>query len=261
MKLEKKYFIKGELRFKTAFHIGSGAASDISESGVLKDPKGSPLLPGSTIKGRFRATVESLSSYLNMNSCLLNKNLSGIVCISDEEYRKSKKDDFNERKSSSERIDWLKKNTCESCQLFGSPMQASRIFFSDGILKKWSRVTHIRNGVVIDRDSETAVDGLLYDYEVVPYEAVFAFEVEVHNPTDKELALLEVGISEWEKGTMIGGFTSRGLGRAVLEDVQIECVDFSNEEQVLKYFVDNETTDIERDVFKDNVFSAIAGDI
>ena len=35
------------------------------------------------------------------------------------------------------------------------------------ILTKWPGVTQVRDGVAIDRDSEQAVDGAKYDYEVV----------------------------------------------------------------------------------------------
>ena len=75
----------------------------------------------------------------------------------------------------------------------------------------------VRDSVVIDRDSQTAVDGLKFDYEVAPPGAEFELRIDLDNPGDEELALLGAALFEWSAGISIGGFTSRGLGRAVLE--------------------------------------------
>ena len=99
-------------------------------------------------------------------------------------------------------------------------MQAGRLWVSDGMLKEWASVVQVRDGVVIDRDSQTAVNGLKYDYEVVPPGSQFDLCVDLENPTDRDMALLGAAIFEWHAGSSIGGFTSRGLGRFPLEKYQ-----------------------------------------
>jgi len=262
MKFERKYIIYGDLIFNTAFHIGSGSMGDVSDSGVCKDIRGNPILPGSTIKGKFRTTIERLVSHIGLSACMLDNTISGEKCITgiiDKEERKQKVEEFEQLKFTSDRIKWLKDNLCDVCQLFGSMFNASRIFFSDGNLKIWAQVTEVRNGVVINRDSETAVNGLLYDYEVVPAGTTFGLEIEVMNPSEKDMAMVELGISEWERGVMIGGFTSRGLGRARLDKVVIEGVDFSDIEQRLTYLKEGKMTPLDRKVFNNALFSFVGG--
>src|SRR5438093_1489414 len=79
-----------------------------------------------------------------------------------------------------------------------------------------------RAGVAIDRDSERAMDGLLYDYEVVPPTMRFGFELLLDNPDDTELGLACLGIAELLNGYFsIGGKRSSGLGRCRLETPRI----------------------------------------
>lgn len=256
MKLEKRYQIKAAIIFETAFHIGAGkgGSDTVSDMGVLKDPFGLPILPGSSIKGKFRSTVERLAYTIGKTACMLDSSLSGINCVSDEDYRKKLIDQYKAITSGQERLNWLHRNTCDVCKLFGSPLKASRIFFSDGILniKTWAGVTQTRDGVVIDRDSETAVDRLKYDYEVIPPGAEFDITIDIENPTETDLALIELGLAEWEKGVMLGGFTSRGLGRAklALNEEGIKKVDFNDPNQRLEYLKNKTMMLADREEFR-----------
>ena len=70
-----------------------------------------------------------------------------------------------------------------------------------------------RDGVAIDRDTETAADGMLYDYEVVPAGVNFNFHAIVDNAEDWQLGMLYLGLSAFKNGDLtIGGGSSRGLG-------------------------------------------------
>ncbi|MDM8537374.1 CRISPR-associated RAMP protein Csx7, partial [Desulfobacterales bacterium HSG17] len=241
----KKVRITGNLVFDTAFHIGSGKEGEgSSDMGVLIDPDGIPILPGSTLKGNFRAFAERLSQYLGMKSCLLDSDLSGIKCVSDEKYRTNndgKKisvyEEFKELKTEKQKLEWLPKHTCNVCQLFGSPLQASRIFFSDGNLEQGGDSILIRDGVCIDRDTETARHGAKYDFEVVPKGAVFSISIDIENPEDNDLALVAAALGEWENGFRLGGFTSRGLGKVRLTDKKIEAVDYKDPDALLNYLI------------------------
>ena len=62
-------------------------------------------------------------------------------------------------------------------------------------------------------DTETAEDGLLYDYEVVPAGSRFGFELALENAADWQMGMLLLALRPWQAGQVqIGGFRSRGLG-------------------------------------------------
>jgi CRISPR-associated RAMP protein (TIGR02581 family) len=243
----RKYFrtkvkIDGTLTFDTAFHIGSGKEGELATNmGVMIETDGRPILPGSTLKGCFRATAERLAAYLGLNACLLDYELSGENCFTGlkQEEQKVKYETFRE-KTEVAKLQWLEDNLCDICRLFGSPLQASHIFFSDGKLATWSNGLQIRNGVCIDRDSETARPGPLYDFEVVPAGASFKVTIELENPAEKELAIVAAVMTEWEDGFRLGGFTSRGLGRAKLHDKTIHKVDYTDPDQLKSYLLNRE---------------------
>ncbi len=117
-------------------------------------------------------------------------------------------------------------------------MRAARIFVSDGRVVEWAGVVQVRDGVVIDRDRETAVPHLKYDFETVPAGATFAFTIEAENLSEKERALLGAAIFEWQEGFTIGGGSSRGLGRAKLTRITARGIDFSNPEERRAYLLE-----------------------
>ena len=239
----QKVKITGKLTFHTAFHIGSGKEGELStHMGILLDPDGKPILPGSTLKGNFRSFAERLAPYLKMTACLLDTTLSAVDCVSDEVYRKTNQDAFKRLSSERDKLNWLDVRTCDVCKLFGSPMMASRIFFSDGILVDGGDAIGIRDGVCIDRDTETARPKAKFDYEVVPAGAVFQTTIEIENPEDDELALIAAVVGEWENGFRLGGFSSRGLGRVTFTDKKIESVDYTKPAQLIGYLVGNKMT-------------------
>lgn len=238
-----KVEIEGTLSFETAFHIGSGKGGELAANmGVMIEPDGRPVLPGSTLKGNFRSYAERLSAYLGLSSCLLDEGLSGSECFTGLSFqrRKLKNDEFKDLKKEDDKLSWLQDNACDTCRLFGSPLQASRIFFSDGILVQWDNSLQIRDGVCIDRDSETARYGAKYDFEVVPAGTAFQTSIELDNPAEKELALVGAVLAEWESGFRIGGFTSRGLGRVRLKDKTVRQVDYTDPEQLKAYLLNRE---------------------
>ena len=244
LRLEKKIRLTASLVFDTAWRIGSGKEGQtMSNLGVMIDSKGQPILPGSSLKGKLRSTCEVLSHALGLSACMLNHAASGVNCTSDINYysrvlRQAYQDALQEGLET--RLKWIDDNTCDVCKLFGSAVQTSRLWLSDGKLKEWASVMQVRDGVVIDRDSQTAVDNLKYDYEVVPPDSRFELCIDLENPTDLDLALLGAALFEWCAGSSIGGFASRGLGRFHLKDVKLSGVDMSDSEQRLKFLTATE---------------------
>ncbi len=244
--LNKKNRLTASLVFDTAWRIGSGKEGEtMSDLGVVLDPTGRPILPGSSLKGKLRSTCETLSHALGLSACMLNHEASGVNCTSDVNYYRSVREDYQKALQQGvwTRLKWIKDNTCDVCKLFGSPVQAGRLWVSDGTLKEWASVVQVRDGVVIDRDSQTAVNGLKYDYEVIPPSSCFELCIDLENPTEQDLALLGVALFEWSAGSSLGGFTSRGLGRFHLENIKLSGVDMSDPAQRLKFLTGKKAED------------------
>lgn len=86
----------------------------------------------------------------------------------------------------------------------------------------------LRDGVVIDRDSEKAKDRLKYDFEVVPASATFDLEITLENATAQDLQLISVGLSEFVSGfAPIGGKRSRGLGACRLNNLCVFALELT----------------------------------
>lgn len=238
IQLRRKTRLTACLIFETAWRIGSGQEGEtMSDLGVALDFQGQPMLPGSSLKGKLRSTCEALAHALGLSACMLNSQASNVLCASDIQFFSKSRKKYQEalRKGLDSRLQWIEKNTCDVCKLFGSPLRASRLRISDGALKAWASVLQVRDGVVIDRDSQTAVDRLKYDYEVIPVGSRFEIQIDLENPTESDLALLGTAVFEWHAGSSIGGFTSRGLGRFRLENIQLADVNLDNPVQRVKF--------------------------
>jgi CRISPR-associated RAMP protein (TIGR02581 family) len=239
LRLSRRLRVTGKVVFETAWRIGTGKEGPtMSDLGVLLDPRGLPVLPGSSLKGKFRNTCESLAHALGLTACLLNRQASGVDCVGDVRYYDEVKGRHQEavRTGAEEQLAWIACHTCDVCKLFGSPVRASRLRCTDGDLQEPEAVVvQVRDGVVLDRDSHTAVKGLKYDYEVVPAGTSFRVSFDLDNPSAADEALFGAGLFEWAAGSSLGGFTSRGLGRFRLEIDTLQGVDLSKADQRLRY--------------------------
>lgn len=244
--LKQKNRLNASLVFDTAWRIGSGKEGEtMSDLGVMTDTNGRPILPGSSLKGKLRSTCEALAHALGLSACMLDCEASEVSCTSDVQHYSNVRDTYDKalKDGLETRLQWIDENTCDVCKLFGSPVQAGRLWVRDGKLIKWANVVQVRDGVVIDRDSQTAVDRLKYDYEVVPPGSRFKLCIELENPTDQDIALLGVALFEWHAGSSLGGFTSRGLGRFRLENIKVSGVDMSDPGQRMKFLTATEDTE------------------
>ncbi len=232
--LKNKFLIEATVVLDSALHIGGGKQSFIdTDSPIVKTPDGLPYIPGSSFKGVFRATTERLASIIDgIKVCFL---VDESVCLtprrnlSEVEKEKIRRGD----------IEFLEKNLCDICKLFGSPYLASKIFFKDLYLEdeySWAGITEIRDGVVIDRDSERARNRLKYNFEVIPAGARFKLRIEAENLSDKELALVGITLKEFENGFgKLGGNKTRGTGNFHIENITMRKVDFTDKTSFLAY--------------------------
>jgi CRISPR/Cas system CSM-associated protein Csm3 (group 7 of RAMP superfamily) len=82
----------------------------------------------------------------------------------------------------------------------------------------WFDQYQVRDGVAINRDTQTAEAGLKYDYEVVPAQTRFDFMLVAENLTAAQIGMLFIGLRPFESGEIgLGGFRSRGLGTVQLQ--------------------------------------------
>jgi CRISPR-associated RAMP protein (TIGR02581 family) len=223
----------GTLHLQTAMRIGAGGGGGATEQDlpVLKDLAGKPYVPGSSFKGAYRAHLEALLRGMDPRLACLStarpRKLGALqdCCLTQDDVDALKRKYDGNPAGLSKAI---LAGSCWTCRLCGAPWLASKLMVRDMpvVDGTWFDRYLIRDGVAIDRDTETVGEGLKFDYEAVPAGTAFRFEMVVDNATDAELGLALLGLREFEDGFVtLGGGRSRGLGRVTLE------VDWENEEE------------------------------
>ncbi len=209
--------IDGVVVNETPLRIGKGRG-ELSEVDlpVIRDFRGVPYIPGSSIKGCARALVEAVARASGYNVCdainnslcsfraeLLNKVFQiALTTTSLDEIKKrieESKDEFvklaSRRKinksiveeflstANSDLISALEKNApCIICRLFGNQALASKLIFFDAYpINEHEVRTAIRTRVAIDRFREAARSGALFEYEFIPPGYEWRFRVEAKN--------------------------------------------------------------------------------
>lgn len=123
----------------------------------------------------------------------------------------------------------IEQNTDLTSLFFGSPWIASKFQVRDltVVPDTWFGQYQERDGVAIDRDTETAADGKLYDFQVVPAGTQFQFKAVVENAEKYELGLLMIGLHQFETEQIpLGGGRSRGLGVVKLDIEEMLWFDY-----------------------------------
>jgi CRISPR-associated RAMP protein (TIGR02581 family) len=240
-KLKNRYIITGKVVMDTGLHIGSGEDSFETDALVIKDAYGKPYIPGSSFKGILRSTVERIVPNIDgYRTCALIK---GADCATVNE---AKKDQFKARLKGDEEGN-PRNLICDTCKLFGSTAIASKIKIPDIYVSElWTGVFEKRDGVGIDRDTETAAEGAKFDYEVVPSQTEFDFEMICENLNERDKFLLAIGLREMQSGVAsLGGHRSRGLGAFRLIIDKISLLDFEDRESFKTYLKEHKLKPVE----------------
>lgn len=227
--LSRRVRFTGRLRMTSALHVGGGVGTtSITDAGVLRHSDGRPFIPGSSLKGALRSHLGRLSQNDALAEC------GATSCLlyepgDDTDWTSTAAEcptpgwiDAGKDATSADESDF--EALCATCTLFGSPILAGKIRIADLEVDEstFSGEVEIRDGVGIDRDRGRAVDGVKFDYEVVPSDTVFDFSLSVDSPDVVELGLIAVAIRELQRGHIaVGGKTTRGLGQCVLEGLSI----------------------------------------
>ena len=242
--------ITGTLTTVTALRISAGRSTEPigSDLPVIKDALGKPLIPGSSFKGALRSRLESFlrgidpelaaNPAIESEWSITNERLKGRNGIKEEIEEELKQ--YPEKERSAKRDSLLTEKIINETDiaslLFGSPWIASKFQVRDLTVQPdaWLGQYQERDGVAIDRDTETAADGKLYDYQVVPAATPFDFKAVVENAHDWELGLLMIGLHQFEiEQIPLGGGRSRGLGVVKLEIDKMRWIDVENHPEFL----------------------------
>ena len=222
-KFENKVIITGVLTAVDPIHIGSSNTEALDptqiDSTVMKDADGRPIIPGSSLKGVIRSNFESV-----MNG--IGKKICDIFSDTDENcLTKNRLNEINKDKSMShkEKAEAAYRESCEVCRLFGGRGIASKLQFKDCAFIGDKCIYERRDGVRINRETGAAADGGKFDYEIVPKGTKFTFYMSAENLDEGQEKYLDYILNTLQSGELsIGGKTTRGLGRIILEDMKKE---------------------------------------
>jgi len=239
-KLESRYIFRGALVLRDAMHVGSGEGDERADS-LFARSNGKLYIPGSSLRGALRSTVERIANALGKNTCLLFDSSSSSACITSNpkllEGEKERVEKHGEEWNEQKMLNFLQQGKlCDTCKVFGSTHFASKVKITDLYpIQNSTPKDSVRYGIGIDRDTETASEGALFQIEVVEKDCRFDFELIAENldGTD-EWGLLCIGLLEMmrkkeEGGSFyIGAKSAAGLGRCHLMLNKIEYFDNSN---------------------------------
>ena len=228
---KNKYVITGEMTVKTALHIGSGKEKDDRDAPFISlDDDKNFYIPGSSFRGylstRLERFLDSGNGFkIKSNGEELNeadvKLIFGYTNLDKEKNEDVKKRIIKKLKA--EKLDEVKS-------------LAGRIHISDmESLTEDAFVT--RDGIKIDRDTGATEKGAKFDYDVVPAGTQFNVRIELENIEDYQLELLGLALRDimTDEGDLLGGKTSRGIGRCKLGNLKMEYVKADDKEQLAKY--------------------------
>jgi CRISPR-associated RAMP protein (TIGR02581 family) len=236
--LHSRIRLRGQLVALTGLRIGAGRDTDVTGNDlpVMRDASGRPFIPGSSLKGVLRAYLEAVLRGLHDDPQVQRQRLACMVlqneqrCIPSEpiDARPETQDNNmktwreqmrNEKIGPDELAQRVAQHSCMACQTFGSTWLASHIAIRDLLVLPalWFGQFEIRQGVSLDRDTDTAGQGLLYSFETVPPGTRFALEIDADNLLDWQKGLFWLGVQPLLRGDLsLGGARSRGLGQVEL---------------------------------------------
>ena len=205
-----------------------GARTDSFKPGTIngscvKNVYGRPYIPGSSLKGSLRALLSAVKD-------------EPIKSKADEKFGKkedrtkevceAKADDPKKYKDKSDDEILAELIVTDSTiveRLFGSKVMAGKVKVADAMPIDDNFSTEIRNGVAIDRDTRTAIDGALFDTEAVPSGTSFRFIASAENLTSDEAKLFGELMEYFANGNLtIGGRSRAGLGNVELRNVYVK---------------------------------------
>lgn len=196
--------VNGTLLVASGLHVSHGRKGRDRDARAefVRDPKGRPFIPGSTLKGALRAQAET-----------------GIRTSREHQKAPIWACDFpasldNEALSFCLRSPGASK-PCAVCGLFGSTANPSRLFVRDlDLAQEWSEpLMQVRSTLGISRGLGRGIESSARHLESLPPGLEFRFELLASEPSRWELGLLFWALNRLDKGFgRVGGGKRLGLG-------------------------------------------------
>jgi CRISPR-associated RAMP protein (TIGR02581 family) len=211
-KFANRLKIEAALVTKTGVHIGAGEDSfdpTAMNGAVVRYHDGTPYMPGSSLKGVFRAFCASVDPEFDGEDDWLN-----------EHSTKEARAELGEGKKLAEEI---VAHSSITHRLFGSPLMAGKVHFADAVPQDNRVRTEDRKGNAINRDTHTAVGGALFDMEFISADARFVFRLSADNLAPDEGNQLFNLLGYFAQGGIrVGGRSRAGFGEVKLDDIKCE---------------------------------------
>ncbi len=193
-RLTKIYLIRGKLRNLSPFLIGRGEG-DVHDVEILKDERGNPFIPATSLIGALKSAVEKKFEIPNDDSW---------------------------------RYFWGNRETNKN--VMQSHFIVDDAYLPDDVYIK----VPYRDGVKIDPKNGRAVDQCKYDYELIEVQCTFPFSAELKIRSCMESSDVEKILSACmrvlESGELqLGAQTTKGFGRFKLENFEIHAFVFPDD--------------------------------
>lgn len=221
-RLEEVVEIEVEYTARSCLAVGAGRETSLeaTESPVVKIGN-QPVIPGSTLKGVIRSTLESLLAQDNIKVCVPQASIPGSI-------RRSEHSDYVQKIG--RQMPCGVKNPCPICQIFGTTGDreglSGRAIFLDaqpigevGLIER----TH----VALTRDTKSQASGKLMSLQAVDAGAKFKGEIRLINPKRWQIgAILEA--LETVKMLGIGSKKTAGYGDVEIEILSLKAKRFKD---------------------------------
>lgn len=227
-----KYILTGKIVVLNALHIGNGKEKDDRDAPFISyDDNKEFYIPGSSFRGYLSTKLERFLDSGNdfkikeKNGDILNE--GDVKLIFGYTNLDKEKNIFVQ-----ERI----KNKLKEEKIENVKAMAGKIHISDmPVIKEVGYVT--RDGIKISRDTGATEKGAKFDYDVVPAGTEFEMHIELENIENYQLELIGLAFKDImsDNGDLLGGKTSRGIGKCRLKELKMEYVTSSDKEKLKKY--------------------------
>lgn len=247
---KNKYVLTGTIVVLNALHIGSGKEKDDRDAPFISlDEDKNFYIPGSSFRGYLSTKLERfLDSGNNFNLRANGEKLNEADVKLIFGYTNLDKENIYIQERIAKKLGIEKIN---DEKLKNIKSMAGRIHISD--MESLTEDIYItRDGIKIDRNTGATEKRAKFDYDVVPAGTKFELHIELENIEDYQLDLLGLAFRDImsETGDLLGGKTSRGIGRCRLEDLQMKYIKSEDKENFKKYILTGEFSKEEKQLNK-----------
>jgi len=216
-----------KVRYTTlsALAISAGdQPSEIMESPVIK-LGGKPVIPGSSLKGALRSTLEAMLAGLGHKVCI------PFAAIPRRYRRKEEQQAYVARLGRLTPCDNIE-HPCPVCSIFGTVggqagLSGKALFLDATVRGEYELIE--RSHVAITRDTRSQSEGSLMSLQAVDAGATFRGEIRVVNPEPWEVGAILRALEGTELLGM-GAKKTAGYGDLEIEVEQIEVVRFDGQD-------------------------------